>query len=408
MNIIVLTVALPLLAAFLLHPLERAAAVLARALGPLVLLLMLGVVLSVWQAHGGAAFSLAIGGYAPPLGINFYVDTLALLFAGLVPVFGLLFWPRTAHSNRAGEEALMLLVMAAASGLALSGDLFNIYVFYELLAIASLGLMAVEGTGRAYVASLRYLFISALGSVLALLGITIIYAQAGTVNLADLARLAPTTLNNTTGLAAFVLLLLGFGVKGELFPVNFWVAEVYATAPARLAALLAGLVSKLAVLVIVRLLVLVFPQPEAAQLLLVLGVLGLVGGELAAWRATDLRRMLAFSSVGQLGLIFIACALPGAAGVMAALAVMLHHLVVKSALFSLASAWGGSLTRLRGVAGSAPWAVGAFILLALSLSGCGSNLALRCAACSAGVLRAAAAGAFPQVDAVWPDAGLAL
>lgn len=368
MNAIVLTVALPLLAAFLLHPLTQVSRPLARGLGPLVLLLNLLVLWLVAQ-QTTLPFSTALGGFAPPLGINFYVDNLALLFACLVAGFGLLFWPSAPPAARTQVDALMLLLVAAASGLALSGDLFNLYVFYELLAIASLGLMTVEATGRAYLASLRYLLISAAGSVLALVGITLIYFQAGTVNLADLARLAPTTLHNPTGWAAFTVLLLGFGVKAELFPVNFWVAEVYAAVPARLAALLAGLVSKLAVLILVRLLVMVFPQPEAAQLLLVLGMAGLVIGELAAFKATDLRRLLAYSSVGQLGLILIAFGLLGPAGIWAGLALMLHHLVVKSALFGLTTAWGGSLLWLRGAAHAAPWMAAAMVLLALSLIG---------------------------------------
>jgi formate hydrogenlyase subunit 3/multisubunit Na+/H+ antiporter MnhD subunit len=193
--------------------------------------------------------------------------------------------------------------------------------------------------------------------------------RAGTLTLADLAQLAPTTLNDPIGLAAFALMLIGFGVKGELFPVNTWVPEVYATAPARVSALLAGLVSKLAVLVVVRLLVLVFHQPEAAQLLLVLGVLGMISGELSAWRARDFPRLLAFSSIGQLGMVFIAFSLPGEIGVLAGLAVALHHLIVKPGLFALAARWGGSLDRLSGLGYSSKLAAGIYVLFALSLIG---------------------------------------
>lgn len=369
MSLIVLPVALPLLAAFLLQPLERVVPWLARVLGPLTLVACIAVLGRVALDAGEAPFAVAIGNFAPPLGITFYVDALALVFALAVPVFGLLFWPRRAEGERVRIEALMLLLVAASTGLALSGDLFNLYVFYELAAIASLGLVAASGTPRAWVATLRYLFIGALGSVLALVGVTIVYLRAGTLNLADLARLAPERLDDPLSLVAFVCLLIGFGVKAELFPVNTWVPEVYATAPARISAFLAGVVSKLAVLVVLRVLVLVFPQPEAAQILLVLGVLGLVSGEFAAWRARDFRRMLAFSSVGQLGLVFIGFAILGPAGVMAGLAVALHHLVVKPALFALAERWDGSLDGLGGAARSAPWAAGLFVLFALSLIG---------------------------------------
>jgi formate hydrogenlyase subunit 3/multisubunit Na+/H+ antiporter MnhD subunit len=317
---------------------------------------------------------VALGGFAPPLGIVFHVDRLALLFAMAVPVFTLLFWDWSTDSRedsqgRARQDALMLLLAASATGLALSGDLFNIYVFYELMAVASFGLVSLRGTGPAQIATVRYLLLSAFGSVLALAGIAILYAQTGTLNLAQLGQLAPTTLQGPAGLAAFALMLVGFGVKAELFPVNTWVPEVYATAPARIAGLLAGLISKLAVLVVVRLLVVVYQDTGAAQLMLVLGTLTILFGEFAAWRARDFPRMIGFSSIGQLGIVFIAFSIPGPWGVLAGLAVALHHLLIKSALFSLANRWSGSLERLAGGARSAPVAAGLFVLLALSLIG---------------------------------------
>jgi formate hydrogenlyase subunit 3/multisubunit Na+/H+ antiporter MnhD subunit len=369
-GLIVLPVVLPLLAAFLMQPLARVSAAAARGLGPLTLAVSALLMAALWHRHGGQPFMVAIGGYGPPLGIVFYVDRLALLFATAVPVLVLLFWSRGEDdADRPRRDALMLLLAASATGLALSGDLFNIFVFYELLAVASFGLVALQATGPAYIATVRYLLLSALGSVLALVGIAIVYLETGTLNLAQIAQLAPATLHDPVGLAAFGLLLIGFGVKAELFPVNSWVPEVYATAPARIAALLAGLTSKLAVLVIVRLLVLAFAGTGAEALLLVLGVLGILTGELAAWRARDYARMLAYSSIGQLGVVFVAFSLPGPAGILAGLAVALHHLIVKSALLGLASRWGGSLAGLAGAARSSPLAAGLFVLFALSLVG---------------------------------------
>ena len=118
-----------------------------------------------------------------------------------------------------------------------------------------------------------------------------------------------------------------------------------------------------------RLLVLVFHQPEAQTIMLVLGIFGVVTGELAAWRARDFNRMIAFSSIGQLGIVFIAFSIPGKAGIFAGLAVALHHLVVKPALFLLAERWQGSLENLAGAARSSPLGAALFILLALSLIG---------------------------------------
>jgi formate hydrogenlyase subunit 3/multisubunit Na+/H+ antiporter MnhD subunit len=368
MNMITLIVALPLLAAFLLPIGDRAMSSLSRFIGPIVLLINILLILNLWQEAGGAPVALALGGFRPPLGISFYVDQLALLFALLVSILSLILWPYKGDTNPR-VFGLMLLLAGAASGMALSGDLFNIYVFFELLSVASFGLVASQRTGAAFAATTRYLIISGFGTVMALTGIALIYTQTGTLNLAHLAAIAPQQLDNATGLTAFALILLGIGVKAELFPVNTWVPEVYATATRRVSALMAGLVSKLAVLVIVRLMVLIFPQPEAMQLMLVLGLVGVLIGELSAWRARDFVRMLSFSSIGQLGLVFVAFSIPGEAGVLAGLAVALHHLLVKPALFLLAERWGGALSRLGGAGRRSPLAAGLFVLFALSLVG---------------------------------------
>ncbi len=368
MNKLALLVALPLITAFLLPVINRISVFAGRWIGPLVLLITSVLGISLWGQIGDSAVAIELGGFRPPLGITLYADRIAVLFAVAASLGTLLLWPDSGE-NRVRQSTLALILAAAGSGLALSGDLFNIYVFYELVAVASYGLIAAKASSGSYAATLRYLVVSGFGAAMALTGIALVYQATGTLNLAQLAQLAPTQLNDMQGLAAFVLMLIGFGVKAELFPVNTWVPEVYATAPARVSGLLAGVVSKLALLIIVRLLVLVFHQPEALTVMLVLGILGVTSGELAAWRARDFSRMLAFSSIGQLGIMFIAFAIPGRAGVFAGLAVALHHLIVKPAMFLLAERWSGSLTRLAGAAKASPLAAGLFILLALSLIG---------------------------------------
>ncbi len=366
---LILPVVLPLLAAFLVMPLARMSALIARALGPIVLTTSLVLLLPCCLDPPAQPLVLAIGNFAPPLGIVFYGDRLALLFANAVALFFLLFWDwRGGNPQQARQDALMLLLAASATGLALSGDLFNLYVFYELAAVASFGLVSLSGTGPALVATVRYLLVSAFGSVLALAGIALLYLQTGTLNLAQLG-IDPEPLQGPAGLLAFGLMVIGFGVKAELFPLNYWVPEVYASAPARISALLAGLISKLAVLILLRLLVLVYGDTAAPQILLFLGILTIFFGEFSAWRAQDFPRMIAFSSIGQLGLVFIAFSLSGSWGVLAGIAVALHHLLVKSALFGLAHRWSGSLQALTGSAQRTPLAAALFVLFALSLIG---------------------------------------
>ena len=370
MTEVTLAVVLPLLGAFVL-PLTRHTGVrwLAAVIGPALLAACALLLFAAWSAFD-APYTIALGSFAPPLGIAFYIDRLALLFALAVPLTTLALWPAEAEADESAgrRQSLTLLLAGALSGLALSGDLFNMYVFYELAAVASYGLIVGNGNSPAYVAAFRYLMISALGSVVGLIGIALIYFKTGTLNLAHLSTLSEQ-LADPQGLAAFAMLVIGFGVKAEIFPVNGWVPEVYSAAGKRVAALLAGLASKLAVLVIVRVLLLVFPYDETRQLLLVLGIFGVAVGELAAWQARDLPRMLAWSSIGQLGVVFVAFSLPGTAGVIAGVTVAMHHLVVKSALFLLADRWDKAITRLRGAASTSHLGAALFVLFSLSLLG---------------------------------------
>ena len=366
MNNIAFNVALPLLTAFLLPIISSGSKSATRFVGPFVLLAMLWFALAYFNVLQHPV-AIALGGFLPPLGISFHLDNLSLLMAALIPLMMLLLWP---YNNREGfrEESLLLLLAGAASGLALSGDLFNIYVFYELLSVASFGLAAANRTAAAFAATFRYVIISGLGTVLALTGIALIYTQTGTLNLAHIGLLA-SQLNNPVGLSAFALIVIGIGVKAEIFPVNGWVPEVYSTASPRISALLAGLISKLAVLVIIRLLVVAYQGSQALTLLLVLGMLGIIWGELSAWHSKDLKRMFSFSSIGQLGMVLVAFSIPGDAGMAAGIAMMLHHLVVKPGLFLLTENWNGPIKNLKGAATSSPLAAFLFMLFALSMIG---------------------------------------
>ncbi len=367
-DLLPLAIALPLLGAFLLRPIGRTMPGLARLVGPLALMASLWVLAAA--TYGERPVSWTFGGFIAPLGIQFHGDGPGLLLGLAVPLLCLLLWPWQApRPSRFVEQALYLLLAAAGVGLALSADLFNLFVFYELLAAASFGLGASGANPRAYAAVLRYLLLSAPGSALILIAVSLVYTATGTLNLAQLALVAPQALPPEEAGMAFALILLGFGVKAELFPVNAWAPEVYATAPPRVAALLAGVATKLAALVPLRLLLWVFPGTAALSLVWVLGIAGLVTAEVAAWRARDLRRLLAYSSIGQLGLVFIALAAAPQAGALPWIALALHHLLAKPALFLLTGGWHGGIDGLAGAARRAPLAGGLFVLLALSLVG---------------------------------------
>ncbi len=368
----ILLVLLPLIAAFTLTPLRRCNPVIARVAGPAVVVsqVMLAITLLLHIAQLGPE-AVGFGGFSIPLGIAFHLDLVGMSLVALAGVTLLLLWPWTVESDSA-EPSLYLLLLAGASGIALSADLFNLYVFFEVVAVASYGLVAAPNSGIQLYASIRLLLFSAAGSALALLGIGLIYNLGGSLSLAHLGQVAAqdaTLFSSVEGLSAFTLILIGLGVKAELFPANHWVPEVYGLSRPRVSGLLAGLVSKLALLILLRLLWQLYTGTGAEVILLVTGLVTLLLGELAAFRATRLREMLAFSSIGQLGLLAVAFSMGNEAGVAAGLLLALNHLLIKPALFLYAHNWRAPITALGGQAWSTPLASALFVLMVLSLMG---------------------------------------
>ncbi len=367
MNHLILLVVLPLLSAFIIPVVAKHSLTISRLIGPVVLVFILALVVLSWNSVGSNGFAIFLGGFLPPVGIVFYIDHFSLMLSGLIAGMLLIVWPWNSYVAPR-QYSLYMLLTAASFGLVLSADLFNLYVFYELLAVATYGLIARQKNPAAAVAALRYLFVSATGSAMLLLGIAIIYTLTGTLNIAHLATMTDQ-LHGLAGLSAFALIVIGAGVKAEMFLLNTWVPEVYSTIETPLAALLAGLISKLATVLIIRVLLMLFQQSEVLQMLLVVGVFGVISGEMVAWRAKDMLRMLSFSSIAQLGMIFIAFSIAGEVGLWIGLAMMLHHLLVKGGLFLLADKMQGSFDNLRGYAKRSAMAVAIFIIFILSLLG---------------------------------------
>jgi|GEM_PF-122348 len=368
MNELALLVVFPLLGAFLLPAIATISPFISRYAGPFILFTVLILAASAYNTVALSPAAIHLGGFMAPLGIVFYIDPFSMMMAVIIALMFLLVWPWKADTP-VRLHSLYLLMAASSMGLVISGDLFNLYVFYELLAVSSYGVIAIQSSRSAPAASLRFVFLSAAGSVLFLTGIAIIYTLTGTLNLAHLSMLAQGQLNNFAAYAALLLMIAGVGVKAELYPVNSWVAEVYASISKPLAALFAGLMSKLAVIVILRLIWMMQPDAQFLHLLLILGMLGVLSGELVAWKANDMTRILSFSSIAQLGLVFIALSIPSENGVFLAVLLMLHHWLVKSGLFLLITQLHADPTRLKGLAQASPYMALTFLIFILSLLG---------------------------------------
>jgi formate hydrogenlyase subunit 3/multisubunit Na+/H+ antiporter MnhD subunit len=355
---------LPILSAFLLPMASNTNFITQREIRLTPFILLINVIISLFLLIKISEPQIInVGNFVAPLGISLYVDKLALIFVTMLNFGALILFSFNQQTNLK-QDTLILLLIGGGCGLAISGDLFNIYVFYEVVAVASYGLVASNGKDS-YASSIRFLIVGALGSALLLLGIAIIYAITGTLNLAHLAS-QKHLLNNELGLTAFVMIVIGLGVKAELFPVNTWVPEVYTTTSIKITALLAGFISKLPLLIILRLLVSIYDETSANLLLLTLGILSLISGELAALHVVyksskNLRQILAFSSIGQLGLVAIAFSISGKFGIIAGVSLALHHAFVKSSLFILSTQ---TLNVYKNKLAS-----GIFLLLILSLIG---------------------------------------
>lgn len=350
--------------------------------------MLLTAALSVWAALRVAREGTLVthfGGWAPPVGIEWMLDPFSSLMALLVGVGGALVVigsAGTVERELRGREGLYhgcaLLLVSGLMGMALTHDLFNLFVMLELSSLASYALVAC-GPRRAPAAAIDYLVLGSIGATLYLLGVGFLYAATGTLNMDDVAqRLAMADPRlATSGLA---LILVGLGVKMGLFPLHTWMPAAYSTAPSAAGSLMAPLATKVAAYALLRVLYWVF-RPEALHqqelLLEVLcwaGAAAMVWGGVRAAMQRDLLRLLAFSSVSQMGLVALGAGLANADGLTGALLHIANDTLMKGALFLAAGAalvrFGvrrvDELGRLRG---RAPFTSGVFVVAGLSLVG---------------------------------------
>lgn len=309
-------------------------------------LTLLSTLQVAWQVSRDGVLELALGGWSPGLGIALRADGLSavlLAMSGLVSM-AVAVYASAYFSNsrqRAGFWTLWLLLLTALHALFLSGDLFNVYVTLELMGLAAVGLAALGGGREALQAALRYLILGLLGSLAFLAGVALVYAGFGSLDMAVLAEVvAPVP-------AAWVALTLmtgGLIIKAALFPLHIWLPAAHANAPAPVSAMLSALVVKAALYLVVRLWLEIFNgvvTPAAAWVIGVPGGIAVVWGSWAALRAARLKLLAAFSTVAQLGYLFLFIALaaslpagePRAAAVTALVLMALSHGFAKSAFF---------------------------------------------------------------------------
>ena len=325
---------------------------------------------------------LQIGDWTPTLGIVLVADritALMLLVSSAVTLAVLLYssGQTVAENSERTPVAIYhptyLALVAGVSMAFLAGDLFNLYVGFEVLLASSYVLLTLGGSASRVRAATTYVIVSLLSSVIFLSAIAAIYAATGTVNMAMLAvRL--DGLQEGTRMVLELLLLVAFAIKAAIFPLSAWLPDSYPTAPAPVTAVFAGLLTKVGIYAILRLETLLFPASQLSDLLLAAAALSLVIGILGAVAQTDLKRVLSFTLVSHMGYMLFGLGVSTRLGMAATIFYVAHHITVQSTLFLVAGLIeqrGGTtnLARLGGLAKAAPVIAVLFFVPAMNLAG---------------------------------------
>ncbi len=354
-----------------------------RTLSILVLSAVLAVSVALLVlADANGAEAVSVGGWPVPLGIVLVVDRLSalMLVVASTVALGVLVFAVGQGSADGDEETPLsifhptfLVLIAGVSNAFLAGDLFNLYVGFEILLTASYVLLTLGGSAPRIRAGITYIVVSLLSSLLFLAAIALVYASTGTVNMAQLAvRLAE--LPAGTQLLLQSLLLIAFCIKAAVFPLSAWLPDSYPTAPAPVTAVFAGLLTKVGVYAIIRTQTLLFPGGALDGVLLWAALATMLIGILGAVAQTDIRRILSFTLVSHIGYMVFGIALGTTAGLAGAIFYVAHHIAIQTTLFlvaGLVERQGGSTSvdRLGGLARSAPLLALLFFVPAMNLAG---------------------------------------
>jgi multicomponent Na+:H+ antiporter subunit D len=338
--LLALPIVLPLLTAIVLHLLPQRSAVLRSVAFAGSLSTLAAAAFLFARVHHAGIQVLHVGSWPAPFGITLVADLFSAMLVVMVGIIGLAvtgssFAGVDPRREALGYHALIQVVIMGVAGAFLTGDIFNLYVWFEVMLIGSFVLMSLHRTRAQLHAAFTYVGLNLLASAFLLTAIGLLYGQAGTLNFADLARAWPE--RRTAGLdaALSMLFLTAFGIKAGLFPLFFWLPASYHTPPAAIGALLAGLLTKVGVYAMIRVFTLLFPDPNAAvyMVLLILSAVTMIVGLLGALAQPDFRRVLSFNLVGHIGFTMVGLPLHTAAALGGSILYMLHHMLVISTLF---------------------------------------------------------------------------
>ena len=379
-HIPILIIISPLLAAFLVLLTRKYRIVLATTsiIASIVFVLTLSS-----QILSGDKVTYHLGGWRGPLGISLVVDGLSFFFSLIALGLGLLVIIYSIPEKRYGRTYYFLLLVSLSSmiGVIYTADIFNMYVFYELLSLAVYLLIAYPKTGVTLRASFNYLIMGGVGLSFFLLGVGFLYAMTGTLDIFHIAEKMSAVFDSSMQmvLMSFALIATGMGIKIAMFPLHGWLPDAHSMAPSPVSALLSGVTVKIGIYCLIRVVYTVFSTEiflliSSHNILMVLGVVSLLFGASMALAQKDLKRLLAYSTINQLGIVLIGLGIGTELGLTGALFHVLNHAIMKSTLFfcagiMIAETGTREVQGLNGFSRQQPVITFAFVIASLGMIG---------------------------------------
>jgi multicomponent Na+:H+ antiporter subunit D len=348
----------------------------------LTVVLVIAAILLVVVDAGGLPIVVSVGGWPIPIGIVLYVDRLAALLvvvSSVVLLAVLLFSVGQGAADGDDETPVSIfhpsyLILAAGIFTAfIAGDLFNLYVGFEILLVASYVLITLGSTENRIRTGVVYIVVSLVSSILFLAAIAVIYGALGTVNMAQIAD-RMTELPQETQTVLHLLLLLAFSIKAAVFPLSFWLPDSYPTAPAPVTAVFAGLLTKVGVYAMIRTETQLFRDNDLNLLLLIVALATMIVGVLGAVAQAELKRILSFTLVSHVGYMVFGLAIATPLAIGATIYYIVHHIVVQTTLFLAVGlierrAGSTSILRVKGLMRAAPIIAVLYFIPAVNLGG---------------------------------------
>ena len=348
------------------------------------------LVIAAWQlmaVYDGHVISYELGGWAPPWGIEYRIDAMnafiALIVSGIAAItlpYALLSVEKEIDTAKIPLfYSAFLLCLVGLLGIVQTGDVFNLFVFLEISSLSSYALIAMGEQRRALTSAYQYLIMGTIGATFLLIGIGLIYAETGTLNMVDLNQRLHPILDKRTVHTGFAFIVVGIALKLALFPLHLWLPNAYKYAPSVISVFLAATATKVAVYIMLRMVFGIFTEDFVTgtptdHMFLSLGVFGVIMASITAIYQRDIKRLLAYSSIAQVSYIVVGIGLSSVLGVTAALVHVFNHALIKGALFMACGALvyrlGSSrFEHINGMARKMPWTFVAIFIAGLSLIG---------------------------------------